>query len=431
MRSHLAAALFLVAGHAARAAERDELPTPGLYVGVFGGYNAVLGDWDLSEDPENDLTPDGGFAGGARVGLRIAPVIGVELALAVLPFSAEPTARTPLEGLSGVALAWRADAVVTPWQGAWTPHLLIGGGLYQLAGGDFGDDADWALEWGLGVRGLVTSFLDVRVEARHVVTDSWSGGLASNVEITAGVDAWVWDGAVEAAAPDADGDGVPDAQDRCPAVGGRGSALGCPDQDGDGVTDADDPCPDVPGREALQGCPDSDGDTFTDDRDRCPEVAGVARLDGCPDGDGDGVADATDRCPTIAGSKEGEGCPLSELSGLPAEVVLAFKPQSARLEAAAKAQLAEVAKVLIRYAFARLDVRGFTHDRGTEAARTKLSQARADAVKAHLVALGIATDRIDARGLGAASPIADNKTPAGRAKNERVALRLVDAPGAP
>jgi OOP family OmpA-OmpF porin len=53
----------------------------------------------------------------------------------------------------------------------------------------------------------------------------------------------------------------------------------------------------------------------------------------------------------------------------------------------------------------------------------KLSLARAESVKAYLITQGIAAERIVAKGEAAASPIADNKTISGRAKNRRVEIR--------
>jgi hypothetical protein len=60
-------------------------------------------------------------------------------------------------------------------------------------------------------------------------------------------------------APDADGDGVPDADDQCPNTPGPASNNGCPvpppDGDGDGVPDAEDQCPNQPGPASNNGCP--------------------------------------------------------------------------------------------------------------------------------------------------------------------------------
>jgi OOP family OmpA-OmpF porin len=53
-------------------------------------------------------------------------------------------------------------------------------------------------------------------------------------------------------------------------------------------------------------------------------------------------------------------------------------------------------------------------------ANKTLSQKRADAVKAALVASGVDATRLNAVGFGPDSPVADNKTPEGRAKNRRV-----------
>ncbi len=60
-------------------------------------------------------------------------------------------------------------------------------------------------------------------------------------------------GAVEIDGEDADGDGIPDMEDACPAEPGKADWKGCPDSDGDGVPDHEDACPGVAGS-GLDGC---------------------------------------------------------------------------------------------------------------------------------------------------------------------------------
>ena len=52
---------------------------------------------------------------------------------------------------------------------------------------------------------------------------------------------------------------------------GTAATKGCPDADGDGMVDADDECPNDAGPEASFYCPDKDGDLVPDYRDKCPE----------------------------------------------------------------------------------------------------------------------------------------------------------------
>lgn len=99
-----------------------------------------------------------------------------------------------------------------------------------------------------------------------------------------------------------------------------------------------------------------------------------------------------------------------------------FDTNSARLKPAASTKLQQVVDFAKRYPDADLKVNGYTDSRGSKAYNLKLSQRRADAVKAYLVKQGVSADRITTQGYGVEMPVADNNTKAGRAKNRRVEI---------
>src|SRR5690606_11347460 len=89
----------------------------------------------------------------------------------------------------------------------------------------------------------------------------------------------------------------------------------------------------------------------------------------------------------------------------------------------AETKLAKVAEVLQEQDDSKkIVVEGHTDSVGTEQNNLKLSQARADTVRTFLVSRGIKPERISAVGKGESQPIADNKTPEGRANNRRVEI---------
>ncbi len=126
---------------------------------------------------------------------------------------------------------------------------------------------------------------------------------------------------------DTDGDGLMDADDRCPSEredrDGFADDDGCPDLDNDqdGVLDTADRCPldpeDRDGFSDDDGCPDpdNDGDEIRDADDACPNQAGLLAQRGCPepDTDGDGTPDETDACRLLRGDLVLKGCPKNKL----------------------------------------------------------------------------------------------------------------------
>ena len=170
---------------------------------------------------------------------------------------------------------------------------------------------------------------------------------------------------------------------------------------------------------------DTDGDGVIDSVDACPNTPAGTKVDarGCePDSDGDGVVDSADRCPgTPAGDKVDEfGCSLR------ARLETFFDTNSAVLKPESYPDLERVAKFMAEVPRVRGELEGHTDDVGNDKANERLSQRRADAVKAWLVSKGIDPARLTTRGYGESQPIADNATPEGRAKNRRVVLRRTD-----
>ena len=68
---------------------------------------------------------------------------------------------------------------------------------------------------------------------------------------------------------------------------------------------------------------------------------------------------------------------------------------------------------------------GHTDSVGSDAYNQKLSERRAQAVKAYLESKGIDKSRVYTEGKGEKQPVADNKTKEGRAKNRRVEIEVV------
>ncbi|MEY4608344.1 MAG: hypothetical protein RL625_561 [Gemmatimonadota bacterium] len=99
-----------------------------------------------------------------------------------------------------------------------------------------------------------------------------------------------------------------------------------------------------------------------------------------------------------------------------------FDVGSDRLRPTSDAPLAAAAAVLKAKADLTVEVEGHTDDTGADAANLTLSQRRAQAVVARLVALGVPASRLTARGYGASRPIASNASAEGKQRNRRVEL---------
>jgi OOP family OmpA-OmpF porin len=229
---------------------------------------------------------------------------------------------------------------------------------------------------------------------------------------------------VEPAKADTDGDGIPDSVDQCTLE----------PEDKDGYLD-DDGCPDV----------DNDGDGIPDSKDQCPnepeDYDGYKDDDGCPDpdNDGDGVADVDDYCPNTPGIPGGDkpGCPRKNtlIVVTEREIRITQQIQFEFNKAVIKPGISykildEVAGVLVDNPKIVLEVQGHTDNVGADAYNMHLSQTRADAVRAYLVAHGVMPDRLVSKGYGLHQPLVPNDSEANRALNRRVQFIRTESNGA-
>jgi OOP family OmpA-OmpF porin len=375
-----------------------------------------------------------------------------------------------LEGMLAVAssttddgvtvLAARAHAVVQLPYWSIVPFALGGVGYWRVLNDGSGNDSDPAFHYGVGAKVNVTQNLAVRVDLRDSITNQRGGAdYPHNIEALAGANLVL--GREPATPTDGDRDGVIDDHDQCPIEAGT-LPNGCPvrDSDADGVTDPDDQCDmeaglaptGCPIRDADQdgvvdaedqciseqggaptGCPDADQDGFLDRADQCPAVPGVAPNGCLVDADGDGLLGADDACPeqpeTMNAFEDADGCPDELPSAVKSFVgVIAgveFDNGQAAIRPSSVQALDQAVTVLTDYPSLRIEIIGHTDDRGSRENNLQLSQRRAASVKDYLVSRGIDASRIESRGEGPDSPLTSNDSPAGRQKNRRIEIRVL------
>ena len=316
----------------------------------------------------------------------------------------------------------------------WAGHVVGTLGLSAFLGGEARDlDGDGVADRKDACPGTPTGAI---VDTRGCPTDADGDGIYNgldacpNTPMGAHVDA-------RGCPTDADSDGVYDGIDQCPGTpaSAKVDAKGCPtDADLDGVADGVDQCPNTPAGAVVDatGCPvDADKDGVPDGLDRCPNTPPGTEVDtsGCQiskDSDGDGVDDTKDKCPgTAAGTRvDASGCPILFTPERTPVILrgVTFETGKSALRPESYTVLDIVAGSLQGNPDIRIEIAGYTDNTGTAAVNTRLSQARAEAVRAYLVSKGVALERMIARGYGPSNPVATNTTAAGRAQNRRVEL---------
>lgn len=455
MRTRIAAAVVILMALASPALPAQSAGT--LEIGGFGRFTRF----------DRSLGLDNAFGGGGWLGVFVASGLAIEGAGSYLPTGGPLTPNGSLYPLH--ARLVYARPVAGPLA------LLVGGGYVHNVYGRTANVSDDGVSGLFGMRiggpGLavriegVEDFIPSPRNQNTSVANNW------NFSLQAGLTAFLGrshpkdsdgDGIVDqldacSATPaheavddrgcalpkDTDGDGVVDRLDQCSATpsGDQVDARGCSlpkDSDGDRVTDTLDKCPNTAPGEAVDaaGCPkDTDGDGIVDANDKCPVTAPGERVDvnGCPpatDADKDGVVDATDRCPaTPAGeSVDAIGCPALFV-GTSRTLVLewaTFETGRSTLTSQARGALDRVAVSLKAATGLRVEVAGYTDNRGAAATNQRLSQARADAVRGYLIERGVAPEQIVARGYGSEDPVDTNATAVGRSKNRRVELHKLN-----
>jgi len=172
---------------------------------------------------------------------------------------------------------------------------------------------------------------------------------------------------------------------------------------------------------------DADGDGVTDDKDQCPDTPAGTTVDenGCP-------LPPPAPEPTCNPPNPGEPIDLNGCKAGDAIVLkgVTFEVNSARLTPNAKTILDTVADALLAKQDIKAELGGYTSSEGSESSNQTLSERRAESVKAYLVGRGVDAARLEPKGYGEASPVADNETPDGRELNRRVELKVTGSDAA-
>lgn len=422
--------------------DNDEPPEYRFEFGLTAGahfFNKKSGLGRAKSDPEA-LSPDNNIAFGGRLALNFNRWVSVEGEALLIPTHTRDNATK----IFAAAYRGSLNVHLVP-SGPFRPFITLGYGAISTISNDITivpSDTDGMLHAGVGFKIGLGDHAGLRFDGRVVVPPAVFGS-SIPVGNETGYDGPDWEvlgglylnfGEVERlnktivtrevvnmlppAPPDADGDGIVGANDKCPNIA----------EDKDGFEDED-------------GCPeaDNDKDGIPDQQDKCPNkpetVNNIDDDDGCPeeDTDGDGIIGSRDKCPdepeTKNGYKDEDGCPdeipnaVKKFTGVIEGIN--FKTAQATILPGSYAILDRAVAVLKEYSDIRMEISGHTDSRGKSDYNRDLSQRRADAVKMYFISNGVDANRLTSVGYGMDRPVADNQTESGRSKNRRTEFRLL------
>ena len=183
-------------------------------------------------------------------------------------------------------------------------------------------------------------------------------------------------------------------------------------------------------KKVVQQVLDADNDGVIDEMDSCSNTPANVQVDakGCPlDSDKDGVYDFKDKCADTSTQYlvDEDGCPKTLTEDVSIKLNINFDNNSDVVKPEYFSEIESVAKFMNQYANTSVTIAGYTDDRGAAEYNKKLSQRRADAVKAVLITnYNIDIARVTSIGFGESNPIASNDSADGRAQNRRVVANI-------
>lgn len=216
---------------------------------------------------------------------------------------------------------------------------------------------------------------------------------------------------------DSDGDGLSDGDE----VSKHRTNPSNVDSDADGLTDGDE----INKHKTDATKADSDDDGLQDGREVTQtktdplkaDTDGGSVNDGTEVTRGSDPTDGDDDVPKVV--KAAETLKVEVGKAIVLEGVV-FKSGSSEISPESEAILTQAFNTLNDNPEIEVEIQGHTDSRGGRALNTRLSLARAEAVKAYLVRKGVAASRIATKGFGPDKPVASNDTADGRQQNRRI-----------